>query len=514
MRLAVPALSLIFAALLLIVSMVPVSLAETDTRAVTRDSATSSAFRKLSERDAPSLKLGNDTCSLPGAVITLSGDDMTEYANYHLALRAEKQFVALKLLSISQKQLLLQVPRDTALKPGERYSVYLLPTSGANVNRKTGLSLKLCPAISSQTLLARRVAHESGEILILANSGLVDQIIQQGARLGYLLLRRHQLDSINETLLVLGGSDKKLAKAIKKLSATFADAEVDYNHLYDTAEGRKSSDSPPSFWPVNGPCQAHHRRVAIGMLDGEIDLAHPALAAKSIKTRQFLLPAQQADQDHATAIAVLLVGNRPEQGFRGLVPFVDLKAATVVRQDSGQDLASAEAITRALDWFINEKVKLVNVSLTSPNANRVADKMFAETIDHGLTVFAAAGNDHQRLASAYPAALPGVIAITAVDANGALLNSANQGDYIDFAAPGVDIWTTSQDDSGQYRSGTSLAVPHAVSIAALYLSQQANLSTERLFENMQYNAIDLGAQGYDRQYGWGQLKINEQLCLH
>lgn len=514
LRLPVFILSLVLG-LLWSMTAIDISLADTDTRAVTRPQPGGTTFKRLSGQNPLTFNLSAHDCVLPGEVIRLSGDDLELLADYHLVLRTEKQFVALRQLSISKQQLLLQVPRDTALKRGQRYRLHLLASKGADVSQKTDLSLRLCPTISNVALLSKREAHESGEILVLASSGLVDQIVYEGAKLGYLLLRRYQLDSINQTLLVLGGSDKKLTATIKKLGATFADAKVDFNHLYHTAAKTTAQDVARQIaWPTGGPCHSQHHRVTIGMLDGEIDLAHPALVAKSIKTRQFLLPSQQADNEHGTAIAVLLVGHRPEQGFQGLVPFVDLKAAGVVRQDNDGNLASAEAVTRALDWFINEKVQLVNVSLTSPNANRIAGYMFSEATRLGLVVFAAAGNDRQRFGPSYPAALPGVIAITAVDAGGKLLNGASEGDYIDFAAPGVAFWTLSPHAEREYRSGTSLAVPYAVSIAALYLGQQDSLSADRLFENMQFNAVDLGSQGYDQQYGWGQLQVNEQLCQH
>jgi subtilisin family serine protease len=250
------------------------------------------------------------------------------------------------------------------------------------------------------------------------------------------------------------------------------------------------------------------------MLDGDIDMTHPALTAKNIKAKNFLLPSQKPDQDHATAIAVLLVGSQPDHGFQGLVPFINLKAANVVQLRGQDSVATAEAVTRAMDWFIKQQVQLVNVSLTSPNANKVTNTLFAKAINKGLIIFAAAGNDRTRQKSAYPAALPGVITITAIDAKGEVLASANQGDYIDFAAPGVDIWTTSSTHRGQYRSGTSLAVPYAVSIAALYLGQQPGFSRDRLFETMQLNAVDLGSRGFDTRYGWGQVQVNRQLCHH
>ncbi|WP_273150976.1 S8 family serine peptidase [Methylophaga thiooxydans] len=501
--------------LILLLSVVTYVAADNDVRAV-KKSQHNDTFKRLSS-DKPHLFNQIDAgCVLPGEVIHLKGDNLSGLNNYHLVLRTKRQFVALKQLSISKQQILVQIPRDTALKRGQRYSLLLLGSEGVNVSKKTGISLKLCPTINKRRLLTVREAHEDGEILILASSGITDQIIKEGTKLGYLLLRRYQLNSLNQTLMVLGGSDKKLTRAISNLRATFTDAKIDFNHHYFTSQQPALVNATHQVqWPARSTCLPNNANpVTIGLLDGGIDLAHPALAAKTIKTHNFLLPAQTADNQHATAIAIFLVGNQSQQEVEGLVPFVSLKAAGVVRKDAGIGIATAESLTRALDWFIKEQVQLVNVSLTSPHANTVTDSLFAESIKQGLIIFSAAGNNSQKLHASYPAALPDVIAISAVDVEGKVLASANQGDYIDFAAPAVDSRTTSGKLHGNYSSVTSFAVPHAISIAALYLNQQASLSRDRLFESMQHNAVDLGNQGYDNRYGWGQLQVSQKMCHH
>jgi subtilisin family serine protease len=62
-------------------------------------------------------------------------------------------------------------------------------------------------------------------------------------------------------------------------------------------------------------------------------------------------------------------------------------------------------------------------------------------------------------APAYPAAHPDVIAVTAIDADARIYKKANRGEYIDLAAPGVDVWAAKAGGGGSYRSGTSFAVP-------------------------------------------------------
>lgn len=486
--------------------------AENDTRAVRKESNDFS-FNKLNSHSSDQLSLSSHNCLRPGDVLTIAGENLPNLNNYHLVLRNKKSYIPLKALSISSQKLILQVPRDVELTAGHEYPIVMLLTMpSANVSKPTGSSIKICKAFDVPALLPIKESHETGEILVLANSGLVDPITKQSIKLGYLPLRRHQLNSLNLTLMAFGGGEKHLDKAIQSLSSTFPDAQIDYNHHFYTS-GQVDNHYPRKDISQAISCQNKPMsRVKVGMLDGDIDMSHPALAGKSIKTKSFLLSGEAPDQDHATAIATLLVGSQIDDKFKGYAPFIELKAASVIREDQPVPIATAEAITQALDWFINEKVRLLNVSLTSPVSNKITNKLFTAASEHHIIIFAAAGNDGKKLTPAYPGVLPNVITITAVDAEGEVYSAANQGNYIDFAAPGVDIWTASSKVKGMYRSGTSLAVPHAVSIAAFYLARQPDTTQKALFKSLQHNAVDLGNAGYDRRYGWGQIKMNHEIC--
>src|SRR4029077_15575453 len=79
----------------------------------------------------------------------------------------------------------------------------------------------------------------------------------------------------------------------------------------------------------------------------------------------------------------------------------------------------------------------------------------------------AAGNAGPDAPPAYPGALPEVIAVTAIDRDGAVFPEANRGDYIAVAAPGVSIWVPGPDGEGRHQTGTSFAAPFALATAAL-----------------------------------------------
>lgn len=81
-------------------------------------------------------------------------------------------------------------------------------------------------------------------------------------------------------------------------------------------------------------------------------------------------------------------------------------------------------------------------------------------------VVAGAGND-DRADAFYPAAYPQVLAVAAVDESLAKSTFSNHGLWVDLAAPGVDIRTTTAGGTWGEASGTSVAAPLVSGIAGL-----------------------------------------------
>ena len=209
----------------------------------------------------------------------------------------------------------------------------------------------------------------------------------------------------------------------------------------------------------------------------------------------------------ARRFASVLLG-RANGPVPGLMPAASLSVASVFETNrAGQSRSNALAIIRALDWLVGQSVSMIAMPLSGP-ANRILEKAVARVIDQGIIVVAAAGNGGPNAPPAYPAAIGQVIAVTAADAAGQAYRRANRGDYIDFTAPGVDVWTLGADGQAQYRSGTSFAVPFATAvisetIAAGLSSPKAAIAGHGLATR------DLGVPGHDPVYGKGLLRLTK-----
>ena len=107
---------------------------------------------------------------------------------------------------------------------------------------------------------------------------------------------------------------------------------------------------------------------------------------------------------------------------------------------------------------------------------------------------------------------------------GAATDSSNQIAYfsqhnnqVDIAAPGSSVLSTvpSNVSSTNYRklSGTSMATPHVVGVAALVWSQDRTKSAAEIRKALEDSAEDLGDTGRDNYYGHGLVRADRAAAL-
>lgn len=295
-------------------------------------------------------------------------------------------------------------------------------------------------------------------------------------------LESYNLKALDAALVIVEGSPETLQLLRRELP----EAVIDWNDDLSATKGPRLYAKEKIKWPGKQSCINEALKIPIGLVDGRIDRSHPAFAGQSALEKNFLDGAEP-DQNHATAIASILIGNAPAQGFDGLLIGAKLYSAVVLRHATDdKQLASIVASVRGLDWLLDQNVRLINVSLAGSD-NRVLIRGFETALAKGALIFAAAGNNGATAKPAYPAAIDGVFAITAVDAAGRLYAAANQGDYIDFSAPGVDIWVATPNGAGAYKSGTSYATPYVLAASALQLSKNKNISKDLLIKILNRN---------------------------
>lgn len=249
--------------------------------------------------------------------------------------------------------------------------------------------------------------------------------------------------------------------------------------------------------PVLDRCS---RGIKIGVIDTSIDIDHPVFSNRKIEIGHFAENSRPGPHWHGTGVMGLLAGDAPG-GVPGLAPEADYSVADAFHAGAGGLPASDTlSMLRALDWLEKRRVNIVNMSLSGP-----PDELLKKAIDRlsgkGMIFVAAAGNEGPNAPPSYPAAYKNVVAVTAVNKELAGYRYANRGDYVDFAAPGVAVWTAMPGGTGTYHSGTSFAAPFATAAIAAIYNQLPGKAADDVIRAIKVK--DLGEPGKDPVYGNG-----------
>lgn len=246
------------------------------------------------------------------------------------------------------------------------------------------------------------------------------------------------------------------------------------------------------------------RGLRIGIIDTAVETRHPTFAGQSITTAR-IAPGKAPEQNagHGTGILALLAG-APKSSTPGLVPDASFYAADIFFADAhGNATSDSHSLYRALLQMEAWGVQIVNLSLAGPPDSLVM-KTIRRLSRKGMMFVAAGGNEGPAAGPSYPAAYDEVIAVTAIDRSLRSYRHANRGDYIDVAAPGVNIWTAAPKRKDGLLSGTSLAAPFVTSIVSAVYRSLPNKSRQDLLGVI--STSDLGDPGKDRIYGRGLVR--------
>ena len=347
------------------------------------------------------------------------------------------------------------------------------------------------------------VTVEPGEVMVVsADMNEAQQLQQTAQSMGLSIKRRTPLGNLGLVVSVLRvPKGTTVADALSQLRQSMPNAWMDANHRYQLQAGKEARYASQAIaWNPRAGCGAG---LHIGLIDTAIDDTHPLFKGRAIVQRSFLASGiVAAPKEHGTASASILVAGAPT----GLLPDVQLHAAAVFRSRNKEVDTTAEWVVSALDWLVGEKVEVINLSIGG-SRNLLVEAAVQRVLERGIVIVAAAGNGGADAAPVYPAAQPGVIAVTALDANLKPYDRANRGDYISYAAPGVDVWVAAPGGGGVYATGTSYATPFVTAVIAEAKWSEPGIDRAALDTLLQSKAKDLGAPGRDKVYGWGLIQM-------
>ena len=224
-------------------------------------------------------------------------------------------------------------------------------------------------------------------------------------------------------------------------------------------------------------------RVAIGVLDGPVDVAHPAFSQAHLKLVDAgIVPMAREGlaAQHGTHVASVIFAGHGQGPLQGIAPgcrgviipiFADGPGGTI-RTASQFDLA------RAIDLAMTQGVSVISISGGQFRPSGAAHPTLADSVREchrrGILIVGAAGNEGCECVHV-PAAMPSVLAVGAMDNEGRPLEFSNWGRaYADqgVLAPGQDVLGAAPGGGLVSRTGTSYATPIVAGLAGLLLSLQ------------------------------------------
>ncbi len=197
---------------------------------------------------------------------------------------------------------------------------------------------------------------------------------------------------------------------------------------------------------------------------------------------------------------------------RGAAPTDEGVPLLAVRAFDENGVTSNFAIMRAIDYAVQQGARVINLSWGSATDSPFLADAVAYAQAKGLVVVAAAGNEPTG-APVYPAAYPGVIAVSALKPDGTPWEQSNSGDFITVSAPGTAAFPVGYAGPPGAYAGTSIASAHVARELGLYFARNPNAGAAEATRALTAAVTDAGAPGRDPVYGHGALDAAAQARL-
>ena len=316
--------------------------------------------------------------------------------------------------------------------------------------------------------------------------------LDQARAAGFTVGRTRTLEGLDVTIVVLqaprGMSTRRALQALRSADPA---GTYDYNHIYmESGEATPAGPAQPGTMPA-----PRASAIKVGLIDGGVQKAHAVFHDTTIHEHGCV---GSIPSEHGTAVASLIVGQA--QDFHGAAAGAELYAADVY---CGLATGGAvDAVADAFGWMSREHVPVINISLVGP-PNGLLEQIVRIVTARGHIVVAAVGNDGPSAPPLFPAAYPGVIGVTGVDAKEHVLVEACRGNHVDFAAPGADMSAAALQGGYALVRGTSFAAPIVAGLLAQQLAGIDKSRADAALAALVSQATDLGARGRDKVYGDG-----------
>ncbi|WP_051484613.1 S8 family serine peptidase [Shewanella waksmanii] len=240
--------------------------------------------------------------------------------------------------------------------------------------------------------------------------------------------------------------------------------------------------------------------IVVAIIDGAIDGQHADFSQTNLKMLDDsqTVTCDSADApscQHGTFITGILAANRDSQA-PGICPQCTFLARPIFCQ--ADDLASCPPVTQqqladAVNQCIDAGADIINMSVGLSGQPEPLSAELKQAYDkakqNDVLLVGASGNQFSEEVNSI-FAHPWVIAVSAVDAQGQILPSANTGQWVaehGLLAPGDQITSTAAGGGYKQMTGTSAAAPFVTGAAALLWSLNPSVTSQTIYDALMHH---------------------------
>jgi thermitase len=295
----------------------------------------------------------------------------------------------------------------------------------------------------------------------LRNSGLVDHV------------------EPNE-ILSLDPMEQQTATAEERQQGTYAVNDPDIGNVW----GYEAMEVEALYQLIGTQKIKPKKKARVVIIDTGVDGGHEDLSANFVSIKKEYNEDPHGHGTHCAGIAAAVSNNKV--GIASFTPTGDFVEVSSVKVFGKYGNTTQRIIIQGMLLAADKGADVLSMSLGGA-ATSQGIRAYEQAVNYankkGAIVVVAAGNENIDASKRLPAAVDGVITVSALDkdlSKAVFSNSVNNL-KMGIAAPGVDVYSTIPDDQYAFFNGTSMATPYVAGLLGLMKSIQPKLTTQEAY---------------------------------
>jgi subtilisin family serine protease len=258
----------------------------------------------------------------------------------------------------------------------------------------------------------------------------------------------------------------------------------------------------PQTWEFANTTFYPRSNLTVAVIDTGVDFTHPDLAGTYHAASYDWVSGTPHIIDTnggGTHLAGIIAGATEDFiGVSGIAPVLIL-SETVYKEGVGIRASySAMGIYHAAQ----AGAEVIVLGYGGKNYSDIEAQAISYAKKQGSLIIASAGND-QSNTSHYPSDLSDVICVGSLSQMESTSTFSNYGVFVDFVAPGQNIYGPAPGSKYSKKTGTNQAAAGIAGVAALIWSLDPHLTAQDVHNILIETAVNFGKEGRNIYYGWG-----------